>query len=183
MAQITYTDKVALNENAGVADINKVNASDMNEIKSVVNGIVTDSYSTDTETAYSTNYINTALTPYTYSGSVAVSSGSMAASGWRNINSSADNTPSLEAGTYLVLYCVRVYSSSTGSAVARAVIDNSALDGQPRTAFPIQSGLTTMGTDAFLYTFTAGVHTIRFDVYASTSFTLPGTSLYSLIKL
>ena len=37
MAQITYADKVALNTNSQVADINKVNDSDMNEIKSVVN--------------------------------------------------------------------------------------------------------------------------------------------------
>lgn len=58
MAKITYTDKVALNENSSIADINKVNASDMNEIKTVVNGIVSDSYSTDTETAYSCNYTN-----------------------------------------------------------------------------------------------------------------------------
>lgn len=58
MAQITYTNKVALNENQEVADINKVNASDMNEIKTVVNGLVSDSYSTDNETAYSCNYMN-----------------------------------------------------------------------------------------------------------------------------
>lgn len=38
MAQITYTDKTALNVNGDIADTNKVNASDMNEIKSVVNG-------------------------------------------------------------------------------------------------------------------------------------------------
>lgn len=37
MQVIGYTDKSALNENAGIADINKCNASDMNEIKSVVN--------------------------------------------------------------------------------------------------------------------------------------------------
>ena len=37
MAKITYTNKEALNINAEIADINKVNASDMNEIKSVVN--------------------------------------------------------------------------------------------------------------------------------------------------
>lgn len=58
MAQITYTNKVALNENQEVADINKVNASDMNEIKSVVNGLVSDTYSTDTEQSYSCNYLN-----------------------------------------------------------------------------------------------------------------------------
>ena len=37
MAQITYADKVALNTNSQIADINKTTASDMNEIKSVVN--------------------------------------------------------------------------------------------------------------------------------------------------
>lgn len=37
MAQITYADKVFLNQNSQVADINKVNDSDLNQIKSVVN--------------------------------------------------------------------------------------------------------------------------------------------------
>ena len=37
MAMINYADKVALNSNSGIADINKCNATDMNEIKSVVN--------------------------------------------------------------------------------------------------------------------------------------------------
>lgn len=37
MAKITYEDKVALNINYDTADINKVNASDLNEIKDVVN--------------------------------------------------------------------------------------------------------------------------------------------------
>lgn len=38
MATISYQDKVAINVNPGVADINKVKAEDMNEIKNVVNG-------------------------------------------------------------------------------------------------------------------------------------------------
>ena len=37
MAQISYTDKVALNINADIPDYNKVTPEDMNEIKSVVN--------------------------------------------------------------------------------------------------------------------------------------------------
>lgn len=37
MAKITYENKVALNVNSDVADINKCNASDLNEIKEVVN--------------------------------------------------------------------------------------------------------------------------------------------------
>lgn len=37
MSKITYTDKVALNINPDVADVNKCNATDLNEIKQVVN--------------------------------------------------------------------------------------------------------------------------------------------------
>ena len=37
MAKRTYENKVALNANSDIADINKVNASDLNEIKNVVN--------------------------------------------------------------------------------------------------------------------------------------------------
>lgn len=37
MAKITYADKTALNTNPQIADVNKVNDSDLNEIKSVVN--------------------------------------------------------------------------------------------------------------------------------------------------
>lgn len=34
---ITYSDKTALNENVQIADVNKVKASDMNEIKTAIN--------------------------------------------------------------------------------------------------------------------------------------------------
>ena len=37
MSKITYADKVTLNENPNVADVNKVKADDLNEIKNVVN--------------------------------------------------------------------------------------------------------------------------------------------------
>ena len=45
---ITYSNKVALNENPSVADINKVKADDMNEIKTVVNNNATET-STNTD--------------------------------------------------------------------------------------------------------------------------------------
>ena len=38
MSKITYDNKVALNENPQIADINKVTDDDMNQIKQVVNG-------------------------------------------------------------------------------------------------------------------------------------------------
>ena len=37
MSKITYENKVALNINSDIADVNKVNASDLNEIKNAVN--------------------------------------------------------------------------------------------------------------------------------------------------
>lgn len=58
MAQITYTNKVALNENQEIADINKVNASDMNEIKSVVNGLLSDVSTTDATLGYNAPFLN-----------------------------------------------------------------------------------------------------------------------------
>lgn len=38
MSKITYSNKIALNVNSDIADVNKCNASDLNEIKEVVNG-------------------------------------------------------------------------------------------------------------------------------------------------
>ena len=37
MSKITYADKVTLKENPNVADVNKIKAGDLNEIKNVVN--------------------------------------------------------------------------------------------------------------------------------------------------
>ena len=39
MSLITYADKVALNENSQIADINKVTADDMNQIKNAINNL------------------------------------------------------------------------------------------------------------------------------------------------
>ena len=58
MGKLTYLDKVALNENTDIPDINKVKASDMNEIKNVVNGLVKTEKATTNEETYSCNYIN-----------------------------------------------------------------------------------------------------------------------------
>lgn len=41
MALITYTDKITMNENADIPDVNKVKSGDMNNIKSSVNGLYT----------------------------------------------------------------------------------------------------------------------------------------------
>lgn len=63
VSNITYLNKVALNENSSVADINKVKADDMNEIKTVVNNNATETSNNTTDIenlqTYSTNEVNT----------------------------------------------------------------------------------------------------------------------------
>lgn len=54
---ITYDDKVALNENPNVADINKVTDDDMNEIKSVVNNNATETSTNTTNITTNTTKI------------------------------------------------------------------------------------------------------------------------------
>lgn len=68
MQVISYTNKSALNENQDIADINKCNAVDMNEIKSVVNsnanesGNASDLNTTDkTSLVDAINEVNTGL--------------------------------------------------------------------------------------------------------------------------
>ena len=59
MAQITYDDKSAINVNSSVPNVNKVNASDMNEIKSVVNTNYTE---TNNELDKRANYMVAVMT-------------------------------------------------------------------------------------------------------------------------
>lgn len=62
MAQITYTDKQFVNQNASVPAINKVQDTDMNEIKSVVNGIDSTVQVMTNANVYSTTEKNTGKT-------------------------------------------------------------------------------------------------------------------------
>lgn len=39
MAKITYEDKIAIEEQTAIAEVNKITAENMNEIKEVVNGL------------------------------------------------------------------------------------------------------------------------------------------------
>ena len=54
---ISYSDKTALNSNSGVADANKVNATDMNEIKSVVNNNASETSKATNSTVYVTTRV------------------------------------------------------------------------------------------------------------------------------
>lgn len=56
---ITYDDKVYINQNSNIPDINKVNDTDMNEIKQVVNNNAEELINSG---IFSTNEINTGMT-------------------------------------------------------------------------------------------------------------------------
>ncbi len=86
MAKITFEDKVALDEQAAIADVNKVRASDMNQIKSVINGL--DDTISNLGTTLSSSYLP--LTGGTLSGDLAFS----------HTDSSKDGHISWTQGTY-----------------------------------------------------------------------------------
>ena len=56
MSKITYTNKVAINENAEIPNINKVTDNDMNEIKNVVNNNDDDMITINTKLINATTY-------------------------------------------------------------------------------------------------------------------------------
>ena len=57
MGKITYANKVALNTNTNIADINKISDTDMNEIKNVVNENYDELTEIELSTIYSTNEV------------------------------------------------------------------------------------------------------------------------------
>lgn len=65
MSKITYADKVPLYENTDIADINKVKADDMNEIKNVINNTLLTALGLDTDTfSASTTYASGDMVVY-----------------------------------------------------------------------------------------------------------------------
>ncbi len=62
--RISYSDKVAINTNSNVADINKCNASDLNEIKNIINANATELENVETE-VYDKNIITVGLSANT----------------------------------------------------------------------------------------------------------------------
>lgn len=59
MQTINYTNKTALNVNSSIADVNKCNAGDLNEIKSVVNANASEcGNASSLNTSNKTNLVN-----------------------------------------------------------------------------------------------------------------------------
>lgn len=99
ITKITYSNKVDLNENTSIANINKVMASDMNEIKTVVN---TNANTLDT---LSNNLSPTVL----YSNATGV-------------NTPVPLSDSLSNYTYIEVYTIDGYGSYTNYSCTKAMV-------------------------------------------------------------
>ena len=130
MAQITYENKVKINDNPNIPDINKVTDDDMNEIKSVVNenyqeltNLITNDTgclkladgtlicygkSNTSEIPYGSEYSETITLPESYKDNNFVVLASITSGGasWANVicrgGATSENTIRLIAGNYIV---------------------------------------------------------------------------------
>lgn len=158
---ITYSDKTALNSNSGVADANKVNATDMNEIKAVVNNNATELTNANTKIGNVGTTTNITLSTV---------GSTISASNWYNICSDY-TTSSLAAGTYLFIFHYTFSSASDGMVTFRPVFDDSA-DNNRRNSNPCFNGLTSSGEIVVIKTFnSASTHKLNISGYGSVSYT------------
>lgn len=97
---INYTDKVFLNENSSIADINKIKDVDMNEIKSVVNNNASE---TDTNTTNITNLRGTEL--------------------YNNADGSTGNIPLSDSASNYICFDIITSRGGNGYGVSRVYSD------------------------------------------------------------
>lgn len=178
MSKITYANKSALNPQPSIAEENKVTDANMNEIKSVVNGLVTDSYSTDDETAYSANYINSNSASYNNfeSSDQVITSTEVQITGM-------SLTITTKKPKVLVMFTIPVKTSGDGSPFVRVFLDNV----QKAQYTTNQAALMMMTHSIVLTDMTSGSHTISIKASKgnATSITIPAyiTKSLTIIEL
>lgn len=170
---ITYSNKSYINENAGVAATNKVQATDMNEIKTVVNNNATELTNTNTALDKIGEIVSYTLTPV---------SGTLAINGWRPVVSTLI-TGNFEAGSYLFLFYGGFNGTSgSGYMTIRTVIDGTA-DNTKRITLPLSTVITFSAQLNITKTFdSAGTHTINLDVYPTVPCTV-GSFYVDVIRI
>lgn len=170
---ITYSNKSYINENASVAATNKVQATDMNEIKTVVNNNASELTTTNTALGKIGSITNITLTSV---------SGTLAINGWRPVVSTF-TTDSLEAGNYLFLFYGGFNGTNgAGYMTLRTVIDGTA-DNTKRITLPLATTITFSVQLNITKTFnSAGTHTINLDVYPTVPCTV-GSFYVDIVKL
>jgi hypothetical protein len=101
MAKITYDDKVALNEEPSVAEINKVTDANMNEIKSSVNDLYDTVSNNTADIGTNTSDIDTLKTIANNLGSYTTATGTYTTASWsEGTNTCTWTAP--KTGVYLI---------------------------------------------------------------------------------
>jgi hypothetical protein len=112
MSKITYTNKVAVNENEEIPDINKITDDDMNEIKTVVNNNDDELITTNTNITNITTYSTDEIVVGTWMGKplyrkiINMTLPGSAVSSWTNVTGSPTDISVL----------VKVYGSASNNA-------------------------------------------------------------------
>jgi hypothetical protein len=141
MNEITYQNKVALNEKPEIADINKVTDDDMNEIKSVVN----------TNSRTSSN--NFGLGTDTWTSSATYSIGDIVVyndNTYKNLTgTNTTTTPDQDNTNWEVMPLIlNVYNTSTKNAYSSDYINNT-FGGEIVDGTPYKTGKTYNGKDVY----------------------------------
>ena len=117
-----------------------------------------------------------------YRYTLTASSGTLAASGWRNIYTAATTTE-LEPGVYLVVITANVVGNSTGSGTGRITIDGAELQGYQRNSIPVNGAVMSTNIAGIWTVSQKKTYSINAQVYSTVSFTVQYSSYVYLIKL
>lgn len=109
---ITYDDKSYLNQNSDIADVNKVNDTDMNMIKSVVNNNATETSNNTTAITSLNTYSTSEIAIGTYTNGETIYKQTFTGS---YTSSSSRVTVNLVSGIAKVVNCYGMYSPNTST--------------------------------------------------------------------
>ena len=181
MALITYADKVFLNENQSIADINKVKDIDMNEIKNVVNenaqsvgDISSLLYGPDLVSAINDRVLLETV-------SCTRMGGTKPTGAWANMY--YDATKEIQAGTYIVIATGGISATANGMITSRLQIDGVEAFAS-RSTIPLQNGLASSYIITTLQTFeSTESHTFNVSGYTNALCTINSNATINFIKI
>lgn len=153
---ITYSDKQAMGTQPSIPDVNKVMDSDMNEIKTVVNGNATVMGSLGT-------VITVDFTEKT---------STLPSGGWYSLGN-VNVSETLEKATYLAIVTATLTpdGNNNGIATIELYVDTGRIGQISRSTIPIASSLTSTANSSVTLTFnSAGSHSFNVYCYGSVNY-------------
>lgn len=175
LTQITYNDKSNY-QSSSLANEYKVSASDMNEIKGVVNGACTQ-VDTNTSDIATLN----AGTVYDYS--LTAKTGSFSAGSWQTLCDDF-TTDSIPAGKYLLIGSISMGAAANGLTSVDLVLDSARIGTNSRITIPLASGLLMTANTCYVVTFnSASTHKLNFDSYANVQINNVSSPHYFIVKI